>query len=71
MNQKRLKNLVQIQAVGDLITELAEQELDRQIPCNYCREGHISAMVHYQKDVDDIYDVEIEVYYCPACGRKL
>jgi hypothetical protein len=54
----------------------AQQERLNPKPCGYCenvpsRYKAIRAEGFYQEAVDDIYNPELEVNYCPVCGRKL
>ena len=46
------------------------------IKCEYCedvpsRYKAIRAELFHQVKVDDIYNIELEVNFCPVCGRDL
>lgn len=50
-----------------------EIQLKKQFACLYCN-GDISTKtvtIEYIKAADDIYELEVPLIHCPACGRLL
>ena len=66
--------------VKKLSVEALQEKLEREKGCDYCKniskqlKGHKGfgyAVLFEQITIDEIVEINIDVDYCPHCGRKL
>lgn len=57
---------------GDMVCKGCYEKQDLS-PCEYCEHGTAHLFAEYGRQVkeDEFFQIELDILYCPHCGRKI